>query len=360
MEVRAAYRRAIVGQNFEHDVVIPGGRSRRSSIDAAVEHFYAVPVYGYCVSVAAARDNRRHGKLHHGAAGSVPVCRGRSAPGVAAPIRRGSISTPKRTEARIFERGALETASRLMGRRSSRRTTPTTLLHRGNRASRIWYYGSLHVHLGLRRGRTDRPILASHPTKTNALARCRQFRRQFPIFESKIHLADEFEGCSLAARPIAAQRGVPREPGGHWRAAGTSGSRSTKARSRLRTAIGASPHEIAVVGLGARAGRSSSRNRLDRKRGSASTTSFPSFTYLWHAQAASGTDPPGPRRRKRGDPTDAFDAILDHDFACFRSHTSVYKNGHRLDLPLLAPEAHAVDALFVVDDYQSSAAGRLT
>ena len=146
MEVRASLSARYVGQNFEHDVVIPGGSITSDSIDAAVKDFHTLyrGFYGYAfesepLEITAVTVTAR-------AAGSVSLPRPQCAGGVAVPIRSVVDLDAKRTEARIFERGALETGEELYGPAVVEENDSTTLLHHGDRA-RVLVDGSLHVHL---------------------------------------------------------------------------------------------------------------------------------------------------------------------------------------------------------------------
>ncbi len=189
----------------------------------------------------------------------------------------------------------------------------------------------------------------------------RQFRKQFPIFESKIHLATNSKGA-LSLRAIAAHEEYLES----WRTLGAPWDLWVQKHEELKAAfarlIGASPHEIAVVGS-ATAGLASVASGIDWRGRHAvgfDDFSFPSVTYLWHAQAARGST----IRRVHADPndeipTDAFRPIFDHDLRLLSVAHVCYKNGHRLDLPPLALAAHDVGAWLVVDDYQSIGSRRL-
>ncbi|HEY6939755.1 MAG TPA: aminotransferase class V-fold PLP-dependent enzyme, partial [Terriglobales bacterium] len=83
--------------------------------------------------------------------------------------------------------------------------------------------------------------------------------------------------------------------------------------------------------------------------------SFPSVTYLWHAQAVRGAEIRRVHPDANGEiPPDAFDAVVDERVQAVSVAHVCYKNGHRLDLNTIARKVHKFGAWLIVDDYQSS------
>jgi len=183
-----------------------------------------------------------------------------------------------------------------------------------------------------------------------------KFRRQFPIFERKVHLCSNSKG--------ALSEGVMRAHQEYLDSWNTDGApwhiwvrKHEELRATFASLIGASPHEVALcpsvsVALGSVA------SCLDWRQRPAlvfDDYSFPSVSYLWHAQAVRGAQ----IRRVHPDNSgeilpSAFDSALDDHCQLLSVAHVCYKNGHRLDLRAIARKAHDVGAWFVVDDYQSS------
>ena len=180
------------------------------------------------------------------------------------------------------------------------------------------------------------------------------FRKQFPIFETKVHLANNSKGALSRAAMAAHQEYMD-----SWLHDGAPWHVWVRKQEQLRAAfanlIDARPHEVAVcpsvsVALGSIA---SCFDWRQRRAVAFDDFSFPSVTYLWHAQALRGAE----IRRIHPDannqiPTEAFDSVFDRRLQLLSVSHVCYKNGHRLNLPPLARHCHDVGALFVVDDYQ--------
>ena len=182
-----------------------------------------------------------------------------------------------------------------------------------------------------------------------------EFRKQFPIFESKIHLASNSKGALSHAVMRAHQEYLDTwiRGGAPW---GIWVQKHEELRASFASMIGAQPHEVAVcpsvsVALGAIA---SCLDWRDRSAIAFDDYSFPSVAYLWHAQAARGAEIRRVHPNAKGEiPLGAFDSTLDRRCKLLSVAHVCYKNGHRLDLPALAWRAHDVGAWLVVDDYQS-------
>jgi kynureninase len=187
------------------------------------------------------------------------------------------------------------------------------------------------------------------------------FRKQFPIFETKIHLASNSKGA-LSEAVIHAHEEYLQT----WNTRGAPWhlwiAKHEELRASFADMIGAKPREVAIcpsvsVALGSIA---SCLFWRDRTAVVFDDFSFPSVTYLWHAQAARGAE----IRRVHPDSNneilpEAFDAVLDERCRLASVAHVCYKNGHRLDLPAIARKVHRIGAWLVVDDYQSSGSREL-
>jgi selenocysteine lyase/cysteine desulfurase len=182
----------------------------------------------------------------------------------------------------------------------------------------------------------------------------REFRGHFPIFEKKVHLATNSKGA-LSHEVIAAHE----EYLASWRDHGSPWDQWVGRHEQLRASfaelINADPGEVAVCFAASQAlGVLASCLDFEHRPGVVfDDFAFPSVAQLWHAQAQRGADV------RRVSPSDedliepaAFDGVLDESVQLVSVAHGCYKNGHRLDLEAVAEKAHAVDALFVVDDYQ--------
>ena len=187
------------------------------------------------------------------------------------------------------------------------------------------------------------------------------FRKQFPIFETKIHLASNSKGA-LSLPVIHAHM----EYLDSWKMQGAPWHALIGKQEELLASfadmIRASPHEVAIcpsvsVALGSIA---SCLNWRSRPAIVLDDFSFPSVAYLWRAQAARGAEVRSvhPDHNDEIQP-DAFEAVLDERCQLVSVAHVCYKNGHRLDLPTIARKAHRVGAWFVVDDYQCSGSREL-
>ena len=181
-----------------------------------------------------------------------------------------------------------------------------------------------------------------------------EFRRHFPIFEKKVHLATNSKGA-LSHEVMAAHEEYLaswRDHGSPWDAWIT---RHEQLRASFAELINARPSEIALCFAASQAlGVLASCLDFGRRPGVVfDDFSFPSVAQLWHAQAQRGADV----RQVPASDQDliepaAFDDVIDESVQIVSVAHGCYKNGHRLDLAAVAAKARAVDALFVVDDYQ--------
>jgi kynureninase len=181
------------------------------------------------------------------------------------------------------------------------------------------------------------------------------FRREFPIFERKVHLANNSKGALSHAVIRAHQEYLDswRDEGAPWH---LWVERQELLRASFADMIGARPHEIAVCPTAtvALAAIASSLDWHGRDSVVFDDYSFPSVAYLWHAQAARGAHVRRVGPDAAGEiPPEAFDPVLDERVRLVSVAHVCYKNGHRLDLPALAERVHAAGAWLAVDDYQS-------
>jgi kynureninase len=197
---------------------------------------------------------------------------------------------------------------------------------------------------------------SSSNTSLNTPAEVFAFRKQFPIFQNKIHLANNSKGALSQAVIRAHEEYLEswKTGGAPWHAWV---GKQEKLRASFAEMIGAKVHEVAVC-PSVSVALYSIASCLDWRARPAMVFddfSFPSVTYMWHAQARRGAE----IRRVHPDGNgeilpDAFDAVLDERVRLVSVAHVCYKNGHRLDLPAIARKAHNAGAWLVVDDYQSS------
>lgn len=181
------------------------------------------------------------------------------------------------------------------------------------------------------------------------------FRRQFPIFETQVHLANNSKGALSHSVMAAHQEYLDSwlHGGAPW---GLWVSKHEALRAAFAKLIGAGTHEVAVC-PSATLALATVASCFDYRKRSAlafDDFSFPSVTYLWHAQAMRGAE----IRRVHADekneiPVEAFDHVFDERLQFLSVAHVCYKNGHRMDLSSLVSRCHDAGALFVVDDYQS-------
>jgi selenocysteine lyase/cysteine desulfurase len=180
------------------------------------------------------------------------------------------------------------------------------------------------------------------------------FRARFPIFERRVHLVSNSKGALSDAVLAAHQEYLDswREQGAPWH---LWVERHEELRAAFAALIGAKPGEVAVCpSVSAALGAVASALDWGVRPGVVfDDYSFPTVTYLWHAQAARGA------RIGRVAPDGAGELSVERFVPAVDSSTRVvsvahvcYKNGHRLDLPAVADVAHEAGALLVVDDYQ--------
>lgn len=182
-----------------------------------------------------------------------------------------------------------------------------------------------------------------------------RFRSRFPIFERSVHLANNSKGA-LSDAVIAAHE----EYLDSWRELGAPWDvwvgKHEELRASFAALIGAQLHEVAIcpsVSV-ALASIASALDWRDRDGVVFDDYSFPSVTYLWHAQSARGARVSRVHADERGEisPRDFEERVGASTRLVSVAHVC-YKNGHRLSLPEVAEVAHEAGAWFAVDDYQS-------
>ena len=181
------------------------------------------------------------------------------------------------------------------------------------------------------------------------------FRRQFPIFETKIHLANNSKGA-LSHSVMAAHQDYLTswlEKGAPW---GLWVEKHEALRAAFARLIGAGVHEVAIC-PSATVGLASVASCFDwrkRKALAFDDFSFPSVAYLWHAQAMRGAEIRRVHANEQSEiPVRAFDHVFDDRLQFLSVAHVCYKNGHRMDLSSLARRCRDVGAFLIVDDYQS-------
>lgn len=194
----------------------------------------------------------------------------------------------------------------------------------------------------------------SNPAET-LLPEVLAFRKRFPIFRNKVHLANNAMGAvsdvvEQAHRQFLEDRILH---GASWEVAQ---EQHDRLRDRFAELIGAKPGEIAVCYAATQALGVVSTCFDWRERSTIlfDDYSFPSVTQLWRAQSRRGA-----RVRQVGADVDGmilpeyFAPHMDDSVAIVSAAHVCYKNGHRLDAAAAAREAHAEGAIFALDDYQS-------
>lgn len=182
-----------------------------------------------------------------------------------------------------------------------------------------------------------------------------RFRERFPIFRTKVHLANNAMGAVSDVLQTAHQQFLDDriEYGASWEVALEQHDRLRDGFAQL---IGAKPHEIAL-GYAATQALGVIASCFDWREGRPGVVfddySFPSVAQLWHAQAQRGAKV---RRVAPGEDglllPEHFAPHVDETTRLVSSSHICYKNGHRLDVPGTAKVAHDAGALFVLDDYQ--------
>jgi selenocysteine lyase/cysteine desulfurase len=198
------------------------------------------------------------------------------------------------------------------------------------------------------------PQTSSPTTRLETPAEVIAFRRHFPIFRDKMHLASNSMGA-LSEEVIEAQRLYLDERlryGTTWRFAMP---RHEELRAAFADLIGAKTAEIALCASATQAlgAVASCFDWRERPGIVFDEYSFPSTTYLWRAQEQRGADVRRVDARTDGSlPPQQFEAALDASTQIVATSRVCYKNGYRQDVAALARLAHDHGALMVVDDYQ--------
>jgi selenocysteine lyase/cysteine desulfurase len=181
-----------------------------------------------------------------------------------------------------------------------------------------------------------------------------EFRKRFPIFKNKIHLANNAMGgiCDVTEQAHRDYLDDRIEHGASWEVAIP---KHEKLRHSFADFIGAKPNEIAICYAATQALGSLTTcfNWEDKSSVVVDDYSFPSVAQLWHAQEQRGA-----KVRRVAEDEDGlilpeyFDAALDGDVKLASVAQVCYKNGHLLDVAEVGKRVHDAGALYVVDAYQ--------
>ena len=180
------------------------------------------------------------------------------------------------------------------------------------------------------------------------------FRKRFPIFNNKVHLANNAMGaiCDVTQQAHEDYLNDRIEHGASWEVAIP---KHEELRASFADFIGAKPNEIAITYAATQAlgTLTTCLDWNDRSSVVVDDFSFPSVAQLWHAQAARGAKV----RRVAEDDNglilpEYFDEHLDEDVKLASVAQVCYKNGHLLDVAEVGKRVHDVGALYVVDSYQ--------
>ena len=179
------------------------------------------------------------------------------------------------------------------------------------------------------------------------------FRKEFPIVDHKVHLANN----SRSALSRDGMKSV-QEYMDAWNQEGAPWAKWAAKHEELRASfarmIGAHTHEIAIVPsvTAAMVGLASCFDWRERPAVAFDEFNFPSVVYVWLAYQARGVEVRRVRARNGEMPPEAFDDILDDKVQLLTVSHVYYNTAHRLNLPAVAKKCREHDILFVVDDYQ--------
>ena len=180
------------------------------------------------------------------------------------------------------------------------------------------------------------------------------FRKRFPIFKNKVHLANNAMGaiCDVTEQAHRDYLDDRIKHGASWEVAVP---RQEALRASFAEFIGAKPTEIAVCyGATQALGIVTSCFEWDEKPVVVyDDYSFPSVAQLWQAQQQRGAKV----RRVAADDEglilpEYFDEHLDEDVKLVSVSQVCYKNGHLLDVTEVGKRVHDAGAMYVVDAYQ--------
>ncbi len=180
------------------------------------------------------------------------------------------------------------------------------------------------------------------------------FRKRFPIFKDKVHLANNAMGavCDVMEQAHRDYLDDRIKYGASWEVAVP---KHEELRASFADFIGAKQNEIAIAYAATQAlgTLTTCFDWKDKSSVVVDDFSFPSVAQLWHAQA-----PRGAKVRRVAEDEDGlilpeyFDAHLDGDVKLASVAQVCYKNGHLLDVAEVGKRVHDAGALYVVDSYQ--------
>ncbi len=184
-----------------------------------------------------------------------------------------------------------------------------------------------------------------------------EFRRHFPIFETKIHLCSCSEGAASLEGMAALGRFVAgwRDHGAPWDAWM---EEVESARRKFARLIGADEDEVATVpnaSVGAYQVVSSLLAASPARRGIVtSDLEFPSIAHVWMAQEARGARVTHVRHERGVIPVHSWEGAIRDDTLLVSSFLVSYANGARTGLDGIARLAHERGAHLFVDAYQGA------
>ena len=181
-----------------------------------------------------------------------------------------------------------------------------------------------------------------------------EFRKRFPIFKDKIHLANNAMGaiCDVTKQAHRDYLDDRIKYGASWEVAIP---KHEELRHSFADFIGAKPGEIAICFAATQALGvfTSCFDWEQRPYVVVDDYSFPSVAQLWQAQQQRGA------KVRRVAPNNEglilpehFDEHLDNEVKLVSVSQVCYKNGHRLDVAEVGKRVHNVGAWYVVDAYQ--------
>lgn len=180
------------------------------------------------------------------------------------------------------------------------------------------------------------------------------FRKRFPIFKDKVHLANNAMGavCDVMEQAHRDYLDDRIKYGASWEVAIP---KHEELRASFADFIGAKQNEIAIAYAATQAlgTLTTCFDWKDKSSVVVDDFSFPSVAQLWHAQEQRGAKV----RRVAEDENGLilpsyFDEHLDNDVKLASVAQVCYKNGHLLDVAEVGRRVHDAGALYVVDSYQ--------
>jgi len=182
----------------------------------------------------------------------------------------------------------------------------------------------------------------------------RAWRREFPILQRKIHVAN----CSQSAQSVRVRRAIERYLD-NWLTVGMDWdlwvAEVQRAKAEFARLINAEPEDIGVA-MSVSDAISSVASALDftkRRKVVATEVEFPTVGHVWLAHQKYGQKvefvPVTDGQVRMED----YERYVDDDTAMLSATHVYYENGFKQDIKALADLAHSRGALILVDAYQS-------